>query len=110
MKFSEINLTGQSREQLKTEIFFSVASERASGVEVVRFNITPKDEDFTARAFTHSVRILKGMKENRAVQFLATPQSFENSEREASFLINKYPELFSDFTANSDVPYIYVKI
>ncbi len=110
MEYNTVNLTGENRDQLKTEIMFSVASERASGTDVIRFNIKNDDEKLSSRVFTASVRILKQMKEKRAVQFFATPKSFFAGEREASFLINKYPELFSDFEPKEDEIFIYVKI
>jgi hypothetical protein len=89
---------------------FSVASERASGVPIVRFDIERSDERVASRTFLLATRILKRMKERGAVQFFATPKSFIEGEREASFLINKFPELFSNFVANEDDIFIYVRI
>ena len=43
------------------------------------------------------------------IQFFATNLNFKQSDTEAVFLINKYPEIFNEeFIENSN--YIYVKI
>ena len=110
MQCSVIQLTSESRDKLKTEILFSVASERASGVPVVRFNIENPDERVALRMFTAATRILKQMKEKGSVQFFAIPKSFAEGEREASYLINKFPELFSDFALREGELFIYVRI
>ncbi len=110
MKLSVVNLSGENREQLKTEIMFSVASERASGNEVIRFNVDTDDEKLRGRIFTASTRILKNMKESGSIQFFATPKSFVMSEREASFLMNKYPEIFENFSPLENELFIFVRI
>jgi hypothetical protein len=50
------------------------------------------------------------MKESGSIQFFATPKSFALSEREASFLMNKYPEIFENFSPLENELFIFVRI
>ena len=81
-----IELTGDRSFELDTEIRFGIATERAAGEELVRFDVK-SDNESTLR---HTTKILRRMKGEGAVQVLATRDSFLSGDTEASYIINKY--------------------
>ena len=98
--FKIIRLNGDNPQNINTELYFELASARADGCEVVRLDFESNQEKIIAA--------LKKMKNNSAIQFFATSESFSSSDTEAVFLLNKYPDI-REFENNS-LPYIYVKL
>ena len=112
MKYKVIELKNYVPAAAKTEIMFEIASERASGTELVRFNIKRIDDERAyRRAVSAFLRLIKQMKERGAVQFFATPESFSELSTEARFLLNKYPDLFADIpTEDESGTFVYVRV
>ncbi len=112
MIYQEKTIRSSTASSLKNETLFEIATARASNIEIVRFAINKTgdnktDEKLIAAALKHFKRI----KERGIIQFFATKASFDENSTEAKFLLNKYPELFSDNTANTNDSYlIYIKI
>lgn len=112
MIYKQILLEGRGQLELATEIMYNIASERASGVKLLRFDIDASDGERAARgALNKAIRILKGMKSRGAIQFIATADSFAGQTREAMFLLNKYPEYVENGgTEPENGCYVYISI
>ncbi len=96
---------------MTTEIFFKVASARASGFSVVRFDINKNEDEKTElRALNFLARILRGMKKRGAVQFFVMKEGFLHSTTEAQYILNVYPEVGEAIPEDKDLKYIFVKI
>ncbi len=96
---------------MMTEIFFKVASARASGFSVVRFDIKKcDDEQAELRALKFLARILRGMKKRGAVQFFVMKDGFLRSSTEAQYILNVYPEVADAIPEDEGTKYIFVKI
>ena len=109
--YKETDLLNETFAGIETEILFQVASERASGVQLLKLNIEKGSDDKRyLRRLSGAVRALKKMKARDAIQFFATPESFEASTQEAQFLINKYPHVFDEVPSLSDYGFLYIKI
>jgi hypothetical protein len=108
MVFNAYSLSSDRYADIDTEIRFAVATARVEGAELLRFEI--KREEDILKSFNSAVRIFKKMKSMGQIQFLATPSSFSNSDAEAEFLRNKYPEYLSAAEVSDKEAYIYVKL
>lgn len=109
MIYKTLNLKSREADQIKTEIMFELASERASNTELVRLNLPEFTDAQSERRINSAVlRLLRNMKERGTIQFFAYPDNFENFGMESRFLLNKYPDVFE----NSDLGerFVYVKI
>lgn len=94
MIYKEISLTSGSQNDLRTELLFNIASERASGVQLLRLQIdTEENRD---KMFSCLMRMLRSLKSSGAVQLYANGVSFESGSREAEYLINKYSDIIGD--------------
>ncbi len=98
-----IELTGDKSAELDTEIRFNIATERAAGEELLRFDI--KSESDTA--LRHALKILRRMKLEGAIQALASRDSFISEDTEASYINNKYGTSLGTLP---DRDFIFVKI
>ena len=98
-----IELTGNKPAELDTEIRFSIASLRASGEELVRFDIK-SDCDTTPRS---ALKILRRMKNEGAVQVVASRDSFTLEDTEASYINNKYGKNLGEIP---EFEFVFVKI
>lgn len=95
---------------IDTEIKFSIATARVENIELVRFDIR-KDEEALSRIYNACIKCLKKMKNQGNIQFIATRKSFVNSNAEAEFLINKYPDQVDNMpTYGDNEAYIFVKL
>ena len=78
--------------------------------ELLRFDIK-SDEESYSRVYNGAVKILKKMKNQSQIQFIATPKAFSSSNAEAEFLINKYPDHINNMPKYGDgEAYIFVKL
>ena len=82
--------------KLVTELRFDIATARAAGFRLVRLALSPSDASVRSRLLTAVTRKLSSMKKEGAIQFFATQKSFEEHATEATYLLNKYPELACD--------------
>ena len=114
MCFKEINLRSVTPDGAVTEIMYEIATCRADGVELIRFNISLSnsfDNMEVRKILPNVIRTLKNMKQKRSIQFIATPESFENKSTESRFLSNKYPHLFESIpVVKEDESFIFVKL
>ena len=95
--------------EMKTEVLFEVASARAAGYAVVRFDVPRDDEPkCIERSLAFLARILRAMKKRGAIQFFVTEDGFMRSTTEARFLLNMYPEV-EEATSGSEAS-IFVKL
>jgi len=102
MNCKTLTLKYMNTDKLMTEIRFHIASARAEGYELVRFDIEA-DGDTVSDKFTLAVtRKLKLLKTEGKIQFFATDKSFAAGSTEANFLINKYPNIRRDGAPLSD--------
>ncbi len=110
MIFEVVEIMANRPIDVDTEIKFAIASARADKKELLRFDIKREDEDFQ-KTFNTITRVLKRMKSAGQIQFIATPKSFDNSNAEAEFLINKYPAYLENIPSVSDTEaFIFVKL
>ena len=98
-----IELTGNKPTELDTEIRFSIASLRASGEELVRFDIR-SESDTTPRS---ALKILRRMKSEGAVQAVASRESFALEDTEARYINNKYGQTLGEIP---EFEFVFVKI
>lgn len=110
MIFKTIEIKSDRPIDIDTEIKFFVATARAEEAELMRFDIKRDEESYT-RVYNAAVKVLKKMKALSHIQFIATPKEFLNSNAEAEFLINKYPEQMENIPKCGDGEgYIFVKL
>lgn len=112
MQYKTINLKGREPGELTTEVMFEIASARADGEELVKFNI-PSEEalgSFYKKNLNELKRTFKKMKTAGQIQLFAMKSSFVESSTEAIFLMNKYPTVFEDSDFLNEDGYILVKI
>ncbi len=112
MIYRQIFLNSIASETVETEIIFELASARADGVELLRFDVAKLEDDKAYNKLMRSIKkILRVLKERSMVQFFAMPDNFINSGTESKFLINKYPDVFEEMlTDGDDGMYFYLKI
>lgn len=110
MIFKTIEIESDRPIDIDTEIKFSIATARADKTELLRFDVK-RDEESSGRTFNSAVKVLKKMKNQGHIQFIATPKSFANANAEAEFLINKYPGYIDNMSKCCDGEvYIFVKL
>lgn len=76
--------------QIATELRFVIASARASGNELISIT-TETDQD--GRIHSALQKNLKTMKKEGRIDFFAGKEAFSKSTAEASYLINKFPQI-----------------
>ena len=109
MIYKVINLKNTEVGQIKTEIMFELATERASGTELVRLNLPkPLDMQSEKRINLAVRRLLRSMKERGAIQFFANPDNFESAGMESRFLLNKYTCVFENEELSDG--FVFVKL
>ena len=110
MIFKIIEIKSERPIDIDTEIKFSIATARAENTELLRFDIK-RDEESYMRVYNAAVKVLKKMKSLSHIQFIAPPKAFIDSNAEAEFLINKYPEQMENIPKCGDGEgYIFVKL
>ncbi len=111
MKYTEITLKSENNASLINEILFETASARASGTEVVRFNLYSEDGAALEKFSLHIKKNLRKIKQRGIIQFFATASSFSGNSTEAKFLQNKYPELFRELPSEEEsLFFFYLKL
>lgn len=105
---SIITISSDKYSDIDTEIKFAVATARAENKAIVRFDIN--DDTESNKCYSSALRILRKMKSAGKLQFIAIPTSFSNSDTEAEFLKNKYPQALEEALSVSGENYIIVKI
>jgi len=110
MIYTKVELKERNYTALLTEIYFNIASERAVGSELVRFDIKkPKDKDDT-KAYPAAVRIMKYAKRRSFIQIFLTENMMGENTTEALYMQNLYGELIEKEDLPEGYNFIYVKI
>ena len=109
MVFKIVQIKSERPIDIDTEIKFSVATARAEKVELLRFDLA-RDPESLGRAYNAASKLLRRMKGQGNIQFIATSKSFTDSNAEAEFLINKYPEYIENIPTGDGEAYIFVKL
>ena len=112
MRYKEIDIKSNTKEELNTEIMLEIALARSDKIELLKLNLACINEDTFDEANKLNgslVKLLKKMKEDSRIQFFANSRSFELNTTESEFLINKYPEIFLNKEINNGGVY-YIKL
>ena len=96
--------------QMNREGLFEIATARAGGFKVARFDIDIDKEipERTQKLLKTLARILRGAKKRSAIQFFVTEDGFLNSTTESNYLLNVYPEIEEHIP--TDRGFIFVKL
>jgi len=90
MRIFTHTLESKMPDQIATELRFIVASARASGKELILITLRA-DQD--ARIQASLQKNLKAIKKEGRIDFFAGKDAFTKSTAEASYLINKFPQI-----------------
>lgn len=96
MSIKKFDVEYMKPDKLVIELRFDIATARALGAKLVRLSLSPSDFSLQGRLLTTVTRKLAAMKKEGAIQFFATQRSFAEKTTEATYLLNKYPELSDD--------------
>ena len=89
--YSEISLCGTCHAELNTEVRFSIADARSSGIELVRLVLdTTLTESDSTRITNCLYKVLRAMMRSGRIQFFIPTSELLKGSTEAEFLINKY--------------------
>lgn len=111
MRLSNIEIEYDRLRDMTTEVFFKVASARASGISVVRFDIKEKgNEGLENKALNFLMKILKGMRRRSAIQFFVTKDGFLKSSTEAQYVLNVFPEVGDDIPQDEGAKFVFVRL
>ena len=91
-----------SADRLMLELRFDLASARALGFELVRFELASDDAKVRARLHTSVIVRLRALKKEGVIQFFASERDFAEESTEAVYLLNKYPELEAEASLAKD--------
>ncbi len=75
---------------IATELIFRIATSRADGENLLRFNFLAESSERMLKA---ACKELKALKRRGAIQLFATAEDFDCRATEAEFLLNKFPTL-----------------
>ena len=96
MKLNFFELEGSKPREIETEIRFIVASERASGSELVCLWVCRKDSTDEAEIKKNAAyvnKLLKTMKREQSIRAFAFVDGFDEGDTDCAYLLNKYPEI-----------------
>jgi len=106
MIFKYYRLSGRSLKDLNTEIRYNVATARADGVELLRFELSRDDDERNMEKNLYCIaRILSSMKRDGHIQFFV--KSLSDNSREAEYIKNKYADNIPLCTSDIE---IYLKL
>ena len=91
MKFQTTKLSGSNISELETEIRYYVATARADGAQLIRFDLTHfGSEKEDSRIMSCATRVLRRIKNERIIQFFLPKTSVGGVGAESDYLLNKY--------------------
>ena len=79
-------------EQVHTEIRFLIASARAQGRDLVSIMLR---DNKSGKLGELIIKNLRAIKKEGKIDFFADKEAFETASAEASYLINKFPDVLS---------------
>lgn len=100
--YSEITLSGACQAELNTEVRFSIADARSSGIELVKLipDAALVEADRT-RILNCLYKVLRAMMRSGRIQFFIPVSELSRGSTEAEFLINKYGSVLEN-TSSED--------
>jgi hypothetical protein len=111
MVYKEITIKSKNKESVETEVMFEIAAARADNIELLCVVFSAEDEqDVLTKTKSVITRKLKAMKQAGLIQFFTDTQAFTMMTTEADFLLNKYPDVFSDKKSRAESDCIYIRI
>ena len=112
MSYKNLSLRSKIPESATTEVMYEIAACRADKIDLLRIDIPLNEGEGieTKKIMSTVIKVLKNMKAGKGIHFFATRQNFESFSTEASFLQNKYPEIFSSIENKENFEYIYIKL
>lgn len=105
MKIFTHTLENTAPEDIGTEIRFVIASARACGNELIYVKI---ESEIDGKVSTALLKHLKTIKKQGRIDFFAGKDAFADINREASYLINKFPDVVEYI--GSDSSYFIIKM
>ena len=109
MIFTNVTLREKNYTALQTEILFNIASERAIGADLVRFDMPISENKEDVKAYSSALRIFKSIKKKGIIQLFVDREALESSTTEAEYLLNKYYDYIS-LSDNGNINCIYVRL
>ena len=100
MNLVTYTVTGTTRELIKTEIMFFIASAKATGQDLIKLELEEKQFDTVTR-------ILRSAKRGRMIQLFILSDSLEDKTTEVEYLKNKYPNIER---INAEKPFCLLKV
>ena len=91
MKIFAHTLECEIADEISTEIRFVIASARASGNDLI--SLKTKEESLDDKISLALIKNLKAIKKEGRIDFYADKSAFFSGKAEASYLLNKFPEI-----------------
>ena len=111
MSYKIIELKGRNTQTSYTELLFEIASAKAGGIKLIRFNIKAAVNEAEAKdvkkMISSLIKTLKQMKSKGQIQLFATPTSFEKTTTEAVFILNKHPYVISEIKPDESLEFFF---
>ena len=108
MKISAYFISNGRADTMKTEILFRIATARADGSDLIRFDISGSEDERDQIIF-RCKKILKAAKNDGTIKLFAFEEDFEKKATEAEYLLNLYPEI-AEKVEKTEYSYFYLKI
>ena len=93
MKIEVFTLKSSTAALLQTEILYSVATARASGSDLIRFDTELEKRE---SIFAAMLKILKAIKKQGKIDVYISASDITGESKEAEYLRNKYPLVSDD--------------
>lgn len=110
MLYTQVELKERNYTALLTEILFCVATERAVGAELVRFDIKKSNEKGDDKAYPAAKRIMKYARKRGIIQIFVTDESYPDNTTESLYMQNLYGDFIEGERRPAGYDFIYVKI
>ena len=102
MKFKSHEISAKTQANIGTELSFEVASARAQGIEILRFDISDSEKEKLA---VYAEKKLRALKRCGRIQLFILASELINESTEAEYLKNKYPQI-CDIAGDCEFSYI----
>ena len=96
MKLNFFELEGSKPREIETEIRFIIASERASGADILCLLTSRKEDQSESEIKKNAAcvnKLLKTMKREQGIRAFAFVDGFDEGDTDCAYLLNKYPEI-----------------
>lgn len=111
MLYNITYITQEDIERAKTELLYSIACAKQSGVELLCCCIDIKNEKMISKIVTMATRVLKQMKQDGRISLFLNHETFLKKSVQTEYLFNKHPALQNDeFLNSSKMPYLFIRL